>query len=87
MATESKIRPCTCVHDWQDARYGKHNRVHRVVTDKLGGIYYRCTVCCKTRWTKRMEIYAESPMFNASMRMSPASKITIKGREVFVGAK
>ena len=42
----SKVIPCTCIHEFQDAKYGRGNRVHnwaRSGNNKIGG--WRCTVC------------------------------------------
>jgi hypothetical protein len=40
-----EILNCTCVHDYQDKRYGKNRRVHNAKKSKAGGIEYGCTVC------------------------------------------
>lgn len=37
------ISKCTCVHEFQDARYGKFNRVFNVCTNSK----IRCSVCLK----------------------------------------
>lgn len=45
----TKIKPCTCHHEWQDKTYGRGNRVHnraRGLFSGKGG--WRCTVCEKT---------------------------------------
>ncbi len=39
------IKPCTCQHEYQDAKYGKGNRVCNAYRGKDGKTYYRCTVC------------------------------------------
>ncbi|MFA4972960.1 MAG: hypothetical protein WC683_10120 [bacterium] len=41
------IRPCTCQHYFQDARYGLHNRIHNQCKRKEGSsrTRWRCTVC------------------------------------------
>lgn len=39
---ETMIRNCTCVHKFQDERYGPGKRVHNPCK---GGDYVRCTVC------------------------------------------
>lgn len=36
---------CDCVHEYQDAKYGKGNRVATPMKDNKG---VRCTVCGKT---------------------------------------
>lgn len=36
------IKPCSCRSDYQDATYGKGNRLHNQMKDKTK---YRCTVC------------------------------------------
>ena len=42
----SRVRPCSCVHEFQDKEYGKGMRLH---TEAKGGspgqVKYRCTVC------------------------------------------
>lgn len=38
------IMPCTCKDEYQDARYGKGNRVHNVSNKTKDKIAY-CTVC------------------------------------------
>ena len=42
------IRQCTCKHQFQDATYGKQNRVMnaKLVSDK-NNPKFRCTVCAK----------------------------------------
>jgi hypothetical protein len=44
--SKTKIAKCSCKHDFQDARYGKGNRVFNYCskTDK-----WRCTVCKKEK--------------------------------------
>ena len=41
----TKILWCACVHDYQDARYGAHLRVHNAYPIKGTGVGWRCTVC------------------------------------------
>lgn len=36
----STIKKCICKHKYQDAKYGKNNRVHNI-----GELAYICTVC------------------------------------------
>ena len=36
------ILHCTCMHEFQDGKYGKGNRVHNYAPKKAVG---RCTVC------------------------------------------
>ena len=38
--TEAAIKICTCDHDYQDKKYGKHKRVHNKGRDD-----WKCTVC------------------------------------------
>lgn len=38
----NKVRKCSCVHEFQDKRYGKGKRVH---TYSSKDDEYRCTVC------------------------------------------
>jgi len=40
------IKPCTCVHAYQDEKYGKRNRVHNTTVSTAHD--HRCTVCNKT---------------------------------------
>ena len=42
------IKKCTCVHPFQDGRYGKGMRVFNK-TIKVKPDVYRCTVCKKER--------------------------------------
>lgn len=38
------IKPCNCVHTYQDTRYGEHNRVcNSYGKDRIKG--FRCSVC------------------------------------------
>lgn len=50
------IKPCTCKHDWQDAKYGKGNRVHNFAAgvNKPAGAW-RCTVCGKETQASKVE--------------------------------
>lgn len=42
----SKILPCKCPHDYQDAVYGKDKRVHNQTKQSAkDSSKYRCTVC------------------------------------------
>ncbi len=41
---EMTIKPCNCIHDYQDEKYGKGNRLHTVGTKKE-----TCTVCGKEK--------------------------------------
>lgn len=45
--TTTKVLPCTCRHEFQDVRYGRGLRLHRIVSrkGKFGQIENRCTVC------------------------------------------
>lgn len=40
----TKIKPCSCVHDYQDTVYGKGMRVHNEMASKDPS-KFRCTVC------------------------------------------
>lgn len=42
-----KVMTCTCAHAYQDAKYGKHLRVHNRIVKPSPG--WRCTVCKTTR--------------------------------------
>lgn len=44
----TKIIKCTCEHKFQDATYGKGNRVGNSTKEPKE---YRCTVCSKTTTT------------------------------------
>jgi len=40
------IKPCTCIHEYQDSIYGKGNRLYNHAPAKgLKPRRYRCTVC------------------------------------------
>lgn len=39
------IRPCKCLNTYQDARYGRGNRVHNTGKSIDKGVTYICTVC------------------------------------------
>ena len=41
---ETKVKSCTCQHEFQDSVYGKGRRVHNK-TNGNGRPEYRCTVC------------------------------------------
>ena len=43
------IKKCTCVHDWQDWKWGKGMRVHNPITNKTNVNKWRCTVCLKEK--------------------------------------
>lgn len=46
----TKVLPCTCIHPFQDERYGVGNRLHNYAKNhpnKTGG--WRCSVCGKER--------------------------------------
>jgi hypothetical protein len=40
-----RIRPCRCVHEYQDEKYGKGQRVHNLAKGKQGQAEWTCTVC------------------------------------------
>lgn len=44
----TKVLTCTCVHKFQDERYGTGRRVHNPV-EKSSTDMWRCTVCSKER--------------------------------------
>ena len=41
------LTSCKCSHEFQDRRYGEHNRVHNTTQKKAapGSVVVRCTVC------------------------------------------
>ncbi len=42
----SRIRPCSCPHEFQDKEYGRGMRLHNTCKGTAAGsIAYRCTVC------------------------------------------
>jgi hypothetical protein len=41
-----KILPCSCEHEYQDKKYGKHLRVHNYSLKDKGWV---CTVCAKKK--------------------------------------
>ena len=41
---ETIVKPCSCIHEYQDETYGKGMRVFNV---RMGGKPPRCTVCEK----------------------------------------
>jgi len=44
----SDIKKCTCVHPFQDERYGHGNRVHnQAVKDRT--VRWRCSVCADVK--------------------------------------
>jgi hypothetical protein len=47
--SDTKVMFCTCSHDYQDARYGKNNRVHNYAPKGSATGGYRCTVCGKVK--------------------------------------
>ena len=44
----SKIKSCSCKHEYQDAKYGRGKRVMNETADKPKP-KYRCTVCGTVR--------------------------------------
>jgi len=44
----SKIKSCSCKHEYQDAKYGRGKRVMNETADKPNP-KYRCTVCGTVR--------------------------------------
>ena len=45
----TKIMFCGCESDYQDKRYGIHQRVHNEGKEKSGQRIFRCTVCGKEK--------------------------------------
>ena len=45
----AKILKCTCRNEFQDARYGKGQRVHNPMRKSGKLLGYRCTVCGKEK--------------------------------------
>jgi len=44
--TQDNIKRCTCMHAYQDEKYGKGNRVHNAMASTQQHLRkYRCTVC------------------------------------------
>ena len=54
----SKIVQCKCVSEFQDKRYGEHNRVATVATKtynkERGTADVKCTVCGKTHSNEKV---------------------------------
>ena len=46
------IAKCDCVHEFQDARYGKNNRVHNTTMN----FKIRCVVCGKEQTPREQEV-------------------------------
>jgi len=48
LIASTKIKECTCEHEYQDKRYGKYQRVMNPCKNKGGDkVAYRCTVCSR----------------------------------------
>ena len=46
----TKILFCTCIHKFQNDRYGPQNRVHNKVTNEVKYMgKWRCTVCSNVK--------------------------------------
>lgn len=45
---QNVVKKCTCKSDFQDAVYGKNNRLHSVGGSK-GTRKYKCTVCSEKK--------------------------------------
>lgn len=43
----TRVKRCTCSHDFQDRRYGKGKRLFNKTTGRGNSIGWRCTVCGK----------------------------------------
>lgn len=43
------VKPCNCINEYQDKKYGKGLRVHTPVNSKKNGTSARCTVCGTTK--------------------------------------
>ncbi len=50
------VKACTCEHEYQDSKYGIHQRVHNL--GKKGE--ERCTVCCPSRRSNVITAYAKN---------------------------
>ena len=51
----TKILECNCMHEYQDERYGKGQRVHNYARKGLGGDNnpgWRCTACGRVKPVK-----------------------------------
>lgn len=45
---KTKVKFCTCQHEYQDRKYGKHMRLHNLGRGQTGTSQtWRCTVCGK----------------------------------------
>lgn len=45
----SEIKACVCVHEYQDMKYGKGQRVHNITVKGKEAKVKRCTVCGKEK--------------------------------------
>jgi hypothetical protein len=43
--SETVVKPCSCVHKYQDEKYGKGKRVHNIKTARKNNSTMVCTVC------------------------------------------
>lgn len=59
----TKILTCTCLHDFQDSRYGFLKRVHNFARKAFAGDGgWRCTVCLnEKRRDGERQLAAEAP--------------------------
>lgn len=79
MATTTMVLKCTCAHEFQDATYGKGNRLHNV--SQKGNVKKAyCTVCNESRRRNKADNdIAPNPGFQM--------KVGIKKRQVLTGVK
>lgn len=45
----TKIMLCSCIHEFQDKKYGKGRRLHNKIKSGNNDEKFRCTVCLKER--------------------------------------
>lgn len=51
-----KIMPCTCVHPYQDAKYGIGRRVHNGCGSNKGSHGHRCTSCGAEKTSSTLKV-------------------------------
>lgn len=44
------IKSCRCTHSFQDAAYGRQQRVHNIGKTTVKGVQHTCTVCSNARY-------------------------------------
>jgi hypothetical protein len=42
---KARVKPCTCISNYQDRVYGRGKRLHNICLRSGGGLACRCTVC------------------------------------------